>query len=100
MVDCLDKVNLLQAGSRSNRGPPDNLFLLRGCISHCNYMGYCLYITTYDFEQAFDSLWIQDCVLVLEKLGVEKYLLQLIYDMNRKTIVQAVVMSVFDYGDL
>ena len=30
----LQKINILQAGSRSNRGPPDNLFLLRGCVDH------------------------------------------------------------------
>ena len=62
----LASVDLHQAGSRNNRGPPDNTFLLRGCIDHQKYLGGGLYITTYDFEQAFDSLWLQDCVLSLK----------------------------------
>ena len=45
-------------------------------------------MTTYDFRQAFDSLWLQDCLLVLRKLGVEKYILKLIYEMNKRAIVQ------------
>ena len=51
-------------------------------------MNRSIYITTYDFRQAFDSLWLQDCVLVLKKLGVEKYILKLIYEMNKKAVVQ------------
>ena len=84
----LDKISLFQAGSRSGRGPSDNLFLLRGCIDHSKYMNKCLYITSYDFRQAFDSLWMQDCILVLKKLGVQNYILQLIYELNKKAIVQ------------
>jgi hypothetical protein len=84
----LDKVSKLQSGSRSGRGPPDNLYLVRSCIDHHKFMNKPIYITAYDFKQAFDSLWIQDCILALRRLGVEDYLLQLIYDMNRKTTLQ------------
>ena len=84
----LDKISKFQAGSRNGKGPPDNLFLLRSCIDYSKYMNKPLFITTYDFRQAFDSLWIQDCILVLQRLGVDNYLLQLIYELNRKTIVQ------------
>ena len=84
----LDKISPFQAGSKDGKGPPDNLFILRSCIDHYKYMNKPLYITTYDFRQAFDSLWIQDCILALKRLGVENYLLQLIYELNKKTIVQ------------
>lgn len=84
----LEKVSLFQAGSRTGKGAPDNLFLLRSSIDHSKYMNRSIYITTYDFRQAFDSLWLQDCVLVLRKLGVENYILKLIYEMNKKAVVQ------------
>lgn len=83
----LASVDLHQAGSRNNRGPPDNTFLLRGCIDHQKYLGGCLYITTYDFEQAFDSLWLQDCILSLKALDVPDYILQLIHNLNQKASV-------------
>ena len=84
----LDKVSLFQAGSRTGKGPPDNLFLLRSSIDHSKYLNRSMYITTYDFRQAFDSLWLQDCVLVLRKLGIEKYILKLLYEMNKRVVVQ------------
>ena len=65
------RMNLHQAGSGPNRSPADNLFLLRGCIDHYRHQNKILYITAYDFQQAFDSLWLQDCILSLERLGVK-----------------------------
>ena len=84
----LDGVSLFQAGSRKGKSGADNLFLLRSAIDYSKYMDKCLYITTYDFRQAFDSLWLQDTILVLKKLGVDSHLLKLIYEMNRKATVQ------------
>ena len=83
----LKRVNLKQAGSRTNRSPADNTFLLRGCIDHQKYLGGCIYITAYDFEQAFDSLWLQDCILSLKSLNVPDYILQLIHNLNQEANV-------------
>ena len=83
----LNKINLLQAGSRKNRGPPDNVFLFRGVMDHHKFTGKQLYVTAYDFEQAFDSLWLEDCVMSLKDLGVEKEYLQLIYQLNKRAVV-------------
>ncbi len=83
----LKKVNILQAGSRLNRGGPDNVFLLRGCIDHHLFTKQSLFVTAYDFEQAFDSLWLEDCILALNKVGVEKDMLQLIYNLNKRAKV-------------
>ena len=85
--DNLKTINLLQAGSRKNRGPPDNVFLLRGVMDHFKFTKKPLFITAYDFEQAFDSLWLEDCVLSLKELGVEKEYLQLIYNLNKQADV-------------
>ena len=87
MSSNLKKVDLHQAGSRTNRSPADNTFLLRGSIDHQKYLGGCLYITAYDFEQAFDSLWLQDCILSLKSLDVPDYILQLIHNLNQSAEV-------------
>ncbi len=83
----LNKINVLQAGSRTNRGGPDNVFLLRGCVDHYVATKQPLYITSYDYEQAFDSLWVEKCILALKNLGVSKEMLQLIYSLNQKATV-------------
>ena len=83
----LKKINILQAGSRQNRGTPDNVFLLRCCVDHYVSNNRPLYITAYDYEQAFDSLWVEDCIVSLRDLGVSKEMLQLIYSMNKKASV-------------
>ena len=83
----LAQINLLQAGSRTKRGAPDNTFLLRGCIDHYVANKQPLFITTYDYEQAFDSLWVEKCILALNNLGVPKEILQLIYNLNKKAEV-------------
>ena len=88
MVTPLKQVSLCQAGSRTGKGPSDDLYLLRSVIDHSIYMKNSIFITTYDFQQAFDSLWLQDCILVLKKLGVENNLLKLVYEMNKTAIIQ------------
>ena len=74
----LKNVNILQAGSRKERGPVDNTFLFRGVMDHHKFTKKTLYVTAYDFEQAFDSLWLEDCILSLKDVGVEKEYLHLI----------------------
>ena len=83
----LKQVNLLQAGSRKNRSGPDNVFLLRACVDHFKFTKKPLFLTAYDFEQAFDSLWLEDCILSMKNLGVEKEYLQLIYNLNKSATV-------------
>ena len=83
----LQRINLLQAGSRKNRGPAENVFLFRGVMDHYKFTGKPLYVTAYDFEQAFDSLWLEDCILSLKEIGVEKEYLQLIYNLNKRAQV-------------
>ena len=84
MKENLEEVNKHQGGSRTDRSPPDNLFLLYGCIDHMKYKNKPLFVTAYDFEQAFDALWLQDCVLSLGKIGVPTDLLHLIYNLNKE----------------
>ena len=83
----LEKIDILQAGSRSNRGAPDNVFLMRASFDHHKYTKQPLYVTAYDYEQAFDSLWVEDCIMSLAKLKVSKEMLKLIYSLNRRAVV-------------
>ena len=84
----MKEIDPRQAGARPNRGPADNIFMLNAAIDHAVYVGKSIHVTTYDFEQAFDSLWLEDCVLSLQKLDIPDYLLQLIYNLNKKASIQ------------
>ena len=66
----LQKVNLLQSGSRNNRGPPDSLFLVYGLIDHAKYLHKQLFLTFYDYSTCFDSLWLEDSMISLWDLGI------------------------------
>ena len=65
----------------------DNLFLLYACIDHYKYKGKPLYITAYDYEQAFDSLWLQDCIMSMMRLGIPVDILHLVYLLNKKAAI-------------
>ena len=80
----LQNISHFQAGSKTERGPADQTFLLRGQIDHHKYLNKPLILTLYDFEQCFDSLWLEDCLLSLRKLGVQNEILNILYNMNSK----------------
>ena len=62
----------------------DNLFLLRALIDHLKYMGKQLWLTFYDIEKCFDSLWLEDCINSLWDNSVKDDTLSLIYKLNVK----------------
>ena len=80
------KVNKFQAGARS-RSTADQIFLLRSCINHNHYLNKPVILTIYDYSQCFDSLWLDDCLLSLWKLGVNSELLNAIDKLNRNANV-------------
>ncbi len=86
--DIMKKVSLFQAGSREERGCPDNLFLMNSCIDHARYLNVPVYITVYDFEQCFDALWLEDCIVALWELGVRDDVLTIMYNMNKQAKIQ------------
>ena len=86
--DKLEKVSKLQAGSRKQRGPADNLFLVKSCIDHANYLNSPVYITVYDFEQCFDALWLEESIIALWNLGIRDETLSNIYEMNKQTMIK------------
>ena len=75
-------INPLQGGGRQNKSPPDSLFIVRSFINHANYLKSPLYITLYDYQTCFDSLWLEDCLVSLWQLGIDDEMLPLIYKLN------------------
>ena len=51
-----------QNGGAKGKSVTDNLFMLRGAIDHARYLGKEVFITFYDIQKCFDSLWLQDCI--------------------------------------
>ena len=80
-------ISKFQNGSMKGKGVVDNLFIIRGIINHANYLGEELWLTFYDIEKCFDSLWLEDCINSVSDLGVKDDIVCLIYLMNIKTIV-------------
>ena len=57
-----------QTGGVKGKGDVDNLFVLRGLIDHSYYLAKELWITFYDTEKCFDSLWLEVCINTLWRL--------------------------------
>ena len=73
-----------QNGGSKGKGVADNVFLLRALIDHSKYMGKQLWLTFYDIEKCFDSLWLEDCINSLWDNGVKDDTFSLIYNLNVK----------------
>ena len=80
--DKVDNIDPTQAGSKKNRSTADQTFLMRSAIDHSKYLNKPLYISLYDFSQCFDSLWLDDCILSLRKLGIQNEVLSILKAMN------------------
>ena len=74
-----------QTGGVKGKGVVDNLMILRGIIDHAKYLGQELWLTFYDSEKCFESLWLEDCINSLWENGVVDDILYLIYLMNRRS---------------
>ena len=55
-------MSTFQNGGSKNKGVVDNLFLLKALIDHSKYMDKQLWLTFYEIEKCFDSLWLEDCM--------------------------------------
>ena len=80
--DQVKRIDKFQAGSRTNRSPADQTFLLRAGVDHCKYLKKALFVVLYDYKQCFDSLWLSDCLLSLWNLGVTSETLNNLKNLN------------------
>ena len=78
-----------QNGGAKGKGVVDNLFILRALFDHAKYLNKELWLTFYDIEKCFDSLWLDDCINSLWENGVKDDTLSLIYYLNEKANVVA-----------
>ena len=83
--DPINSVSLAQCGATRGKSPADNVFILNACIDHAKYLNTPLYLAFYDFQQCFDKLWLEDCLVGLWKIGVRNEMLSLILAMNEET---------------
>ena len=60
-----------QNGGSKGKGVVDNLFILRALSDHAKYLNKELWITFYDIEKCFDSLWLEDRINSLWENGVK-----------------------------
>ena len=77
----------LQTGGAKRKGVVDNMFILRGIIDLSVYLNKPTFVTFYDTEKCFDSLWLEDCINSLWENGVQDDTIYLIYLLNAKASV-------------
>ena len=65
-------MSMFQTGGVKGKGVVDNLYVLGGLIDHFNYLAKELWITFYDIEKFFASLWLEDCINALWRNGIYK----------------------------
>ena len=65
-----ENMTKFQTGGIKGKGVVDNLFIMRALISHSLYVDRPLFLTFYDIEKCFDSLWLEDCMNSLQENGV------------------------------
>ena len=83
----LKNVSPFQAGCKADRSAADNTFLLRGCIDHAVYIGQPVYLVLYDYKQCFDSLWLDESLLSLWRVGIQDRMFAMLYQLNRNSDV-------------
>ena len=82
------KINPLQCGSTTGKSPADNIFVINSVIDHAIYLNKTLFITSYDYATCFDSLWLEECLLALLKLGVDSQTVKLLYELNKNACIK------------
>ena len=55
---------------------------------HAKYLKKQVYLTFYDYSQCFDSLWLEESMISLWKLGIRNELFYLIFKLNEVTDIQ------------
>ena len=85
--DLQQNMSRFQSGGMKGKNVLDNLFITRGLMNHVVYLNTELWITFYDMEKCFDSLWSEDCISSLWDLGVKDDMLYLIHLLYTKASV-------------
>ena len=77
-----------QMGGVKERCPGDCLLLLSETIRVKKKQGKKCYLVFGDAVKCFDKLWLKDALVELYKAGCEPQDIQMIYNMNRDTVIE------------
>ena len=78
-----ENISKFQNDGMKGKGVVDNLFIIRGIINHAKYLGKELWLTFYDIEKCFYSLWLEDCINSLWDVGYgskKRYIIPHLFD--------------------
>ena len=81
--DSIKTVSLNQNGATKGKSTSDNTYLVNACIDHAKYLNKPVYLGLYDFQQCFDKLWLEDCLIGMWKIGIRDQMLALILSLNK-----------------
>ena len=81
-------VSEFQTGGMKERGTHDNILLLSEIIRQKRKAGKKCYIVFGDAVKCFDKLWLKDSLVELYKAGCNPQDIEMIYKMNRDTVIE------------
>ena len=76
-----------QNGGRKRRSAIDNLIIIMSIIDNNRRIGRKTYMVCADAEKCFDKLWLEDCLIDLNEIGMREREVSIIYKMNKMTKV-------------
>ena len=83
-----DYVSDLQTGGTKERATVDNFVILSEVIRRKRKLGKKCYLLFGDAVKCFDKLWLKDSLVELYKAGCDLQDIQMIYKMNKDTIIE------------
>ena len=75
----------MQAAGRKDWSAMDNLIIMNAIIENQRAEKFNTYMFFADAVKCFDKLWLKDCLLEMYSLGHDPNILQILYEMNKKT---------------
>ena len=82
-----------QSGGVHGKSSGDNVFILSEIIRMNKKLNRKTYIVYGDAVKCFDKLWLQDCLVELYKADCAPQDIQMIYSMNKDTVIEIVTPS-------
>ena len=82
-----ENLSLSNIGARKQRSPRDHLFVIHSVINEvfCSKDVREIDCVFYDVTQAYDSLWMEHCLLDLYDTGVETNVINILHELTKKS---------------
>ena len=82
-----------QSGGVQRRSPADNIIILSEILRQNKKLNRKTYIVYGDAVKCFDKLWLRDCLVELYKADCAPQDIQMMYTMNKDTVIEVVTPS-------